>query len=219
MRNNIEIVQVFRMSAEGLTWSQVCLAFQVSSFGSSVEPKYERFLLERGLTPLNTVALATHSVGEREFHLTEGAEAMYFADPTLEGGWYIFREEVVSSLRARSATSGSELIAEKIKADHWRLTLEVPVEEDGTPYEGMYSSLFHDACSAVPIVSDDDVDVWQALMSAYHAEEGRPWGEDFDPTWVVVWPDDQSPPWGFLPIISADGYTAWLKLGSSQVKV
>jgi hypothetical protein len=122
--------------------------------GSYIYEEVAAFLAEQGLNTRPHVFMATHSMGGRDWKTAPGKEApntlwprgyncAYFDESGMNGGWYVFTEEDVTYLQCVSAMSGSSVIAERQEDGTWTVTLEVPLEEDGSPYTGAYWIAFH----------------------------------------------------------------------------
>ncbi|MDP2689061.1 MAG: hypothetical protein Q8P48_03000 [Deltaproteobacteria bacterium] len=121
----------------------------MTNLSSSEGDELEKFLEAHGLKDATIIMVATHSVGGREWRLEAGRTPAFFPDTCFAGGWYVFTDEDVRWLRLVSATSGSSLTAEKDPEGTWKVTLEVPIMDDGQPYQGAYWASFHEALSLV----------------------------------------------------------------------
>lgn len=146
----MEVRTVLRKMATGVDFVTVSKAMNQSNVGSYIEENVAAFLRERGLEGVAHVFMATHSIGGRNWTVEEKREPAFFEEKSLNGGWYIFREEDVSYLECVSATSGSVLFAGKMAEGVWDLTLEVPVDENQVVYKGHYWKSFHEALGLPP---------------------------------------------------------------------
>jgi len=137
--------------ASGLNFAQVASALSegmhnISSHELREGGEVEEFLREHGLLETPHVFMATHSVGGRDWDVVEGRKPPFYEDGCFNGGWNVLTVEDCTYLYCESATSGSSLTAEKQEDGTWKVTLEVPIEEeDGEPYKGSYWRCFHSA--------------------------------------------------------------------------
>ncbi len=125
--------------ASGLSFVEVCRATRngMHNLGSYLEELFESFLSENGLRKESVVLIADHSVGTRYWKAVEGHKPLYFEEVAFNGGWHILTEENAEKFTCISATSGSELSANRQEDGTWTLVLEVPMEND-EPYLGWY---------------------------------------------------------------------------------
>ncbi len=139
-----------KKSEAGLSFAIVAKALgegmhNISSHELREGGEVEEFLREHGLTDAPHVFMATHSIGDRDWTLEEGRKPAFYEESCFNGGWHVIREEDASYLYCSSATSGSSLSAEKQRDGTWTVTLEVPIGDDGQPYQGYYWKYFHQA--------------------------------------------------------------------------
>ena len=92
------------------------------------------------------LAVATHSMGKREYHLSSGVskeEIFTYYDTQFDGEFLLFREKQLDSVTFTSCKSGSELRASRIDDDppEWTLRLTLPVA-DAQEYRGAYFTSF-----------------------------------------------------------------------------
>ena len=92
--------------------------------------------------PRETVALATHSVGGRDWVLHPGSAPGWVEDDFFDGGWVTIRRNDAAWLRLSSASSGTEVEATRLASGMWELALHLPIQADGTPYMGSYARIF-----------------------------------------------------------------------------
>jgi hypothetical protein len=140
----MEIYSFLKKVAHGLSFAEVVSAMGdgMADIWSCDREQVDLFLFENGLQNVPCIFMANHSIGGRKWSVVKGHKPVFFSDPSMTGGWFIFREEDVDYLFCSSAKSGSNLTAEKEK-DKWVVTLEVPIGEDGKPYRGIYWDCFH----------------------------------------------------------------------------
>jgi len=143
MPENIAVSTRLKKVATGLSFAAIARAMDWSNVGSYIGEEVASFLTERGLADIPHVFMATHSMGGRNWQIVEGREPAYYEEACFNGGWYILTEEDATYLYCDSATSGSSLTAVKQYDGSWTLSLEVPIEEDGQPYQGSYWGVFH----------------------------------------------------------------------------
>jgi hypothetical protein len=92
--------------------------------------------------------LAKHSFGGRHWVAAEARTLAEMPDPSFESygaDYVIIGADDAIEVELTSAYSGSMLLATKKWGDTWDIVLEVPIGEDGKPYEGVYWSKFHSA--------------------------------------------------------------------------
>ena len=134
-------------AASGVTWQQVCAALDFSNVHSGDRDALVSLLRENGVKEGDVIKMATHSVGGRSWRFAPGFDygderLIFFEERCFNGGWYLFQEGQVLSLKCSSATSESVLEA-VVQADgRWSVTLRLPIQDDGDAYEGSYAGAF-----------------------------------------------------------------------------
>ncbi len=145
----VEIKTILKKVATGLDYETVVRVLDggMANVGSSIQDDVDEFVKKNGLANFPHTFMATHSMGGREWRFEEGREPVFYEEPGCSDGdgWYIVVEGDVNYLYYDSATSGSSLTAEKQGDGTWVVILEVPIGNDGQPYQGFYSKCFHEA--------------------------------------------------------------------------
>lgn len=132
--------------AKVVYWEMVASAMNHSNICSYIRDEFDKFVAENGLREGEFLPMATHSVGDRSWNLENDADPIFFDEESMNGGWFLFREEEVNWMQCISATSGSAITAQKLEDGRsWELTLQVPIMENEEPYKGCYWTAFHNA--------------------------------------------------------------------------
>jgi hypothetical protein len=144
----MDIAVSLKKVVTGAAWQQVVSALAEGMHNISYEESAEGgslddFLRERNIVRGEVIFMATHSLGGRSWSPSGDKEVAFYPD-IIGGGWHLLTEEDVIRMYFGSATSTSELTAERQSNGQWTVTLEVPVLEGGTPYEGYYWTTFHE---------------------------------------------------------------------------
>ena len=141
----MDVTTTLRKAVSGLSFESIASAMDFSNISSypPYRAEYDAFVKKAGLEGTAFVPMADHSIGERGWNFLEGREPAYYEEECFNGGWHLVTDEDADYLYCASATSGSFLMAEKDYDGTWKLTLEVPVEDDGQPYKGAYWDAFH----------------------------------------------------------------------------
>ncbi len=141
----MDITTTLKKVATGLDFAAVVKSLNegMHNISSSEADEVEGFLRERELLGTPCVFMATHSIGGRDWKIVEGRKPAFLEEKCFNGGWFVLTDGDVNYLHCSSATSGSSLTAEKQEDGSWKVSLEVPVGDDGTPYQGAYWRAFH----------------------------------------------------------------------------
>jgi hypothetical protein len=140
--------------ARGLEWATVARALGEGHTNALPWSLVRDALVAHGFAASAPfVAMATHSLGGREWRVTDPDEVPVVEDRRNGGVWHILTGETALFLHLVSATSGSTVTAERegdgIAA--WTVTLTVPRHaETGEPFRGQFASCFFDATEPPP---------------------------------------------------------------------
>ncbi len=142
-----------KISVEDLPWQKVVEALNkgfhnIPSQEQAPGGKLEGFLDGQGLRGKPLLFVATHSEGGRKLRLLEDRNPSFYKEAGNDG-WHAVAEEDVELVELVSASSGSVLRAERSGSQwergNWTVSLEVPIQGNGEPYQGLYWESFHQA--------------------------------------------------------------------------
>ena len=141
-----KIITSLKKSVEGVDFATVANVFRDGFHtipADDLKPggRVEKFLSGRGLLGVHVIFLHRNVIdykvhSGRIVHLYKASDAVY---------WHVVVNDDVYHLCCKSNIYDNNLVAEKQPNGNWTIALEVSLEKNGKPREGVYRNKFHEA--------------------------------------------------------------------------